>query len=293
MPALGKFSKAIADMGSDKSTERRHWGTDQKEQGVDDRRPADSISVQHYGHLDRELKEQNVMVFRLGTGHYGLVKVPNVDVFFLDEQDPDLVPKLFEPDLEVEDILPYRVIGPHIEANAVNLALATGLFAQALHAEVLPRHSPAMGNSTYDFDVRPHHKLLDLSWKHSSGQVELDSLVLGKRNNRYVLFVIEAKSGSGAAPRLAKHKLTYAVEAVLGNKLMKDLCSLIDIVPVYVYANSENQSAIEYLFVECEYPAYEDNKRFVSSLTAVRTSKFVLSLPSDEEILALLENMEK
>lgn len=272
---MGRFQHALELMGSNDALGPLSW-TDYLRGHGDSGAPktAHHLSVQHLGGLDTDLKEAGTMVIRLGKGTFGLVRPPQLTDFFLTELDSGNA-ELFFPESKPEELFPFRLMGAGIEANGVNLALASGAFNAALDLpNKTPRNAPALGKSTYDFKVRPHRELPDLCWQHS-GQVEIDALVLGQRLGRWTLFVIEAKSGSGI--ELAKYKLAYACEALRGHPLLKGSDVEIEIVPVYL-RSEPTQNGVRLSFTECSYGSTTGNNNFIADLTPVHTRVLAIQL---------------
>ncbi len=150
--------------------------------------------------------------------------------FFLSDSlcfDSEADPITYQPDKDV--LLPFELLGSLQEGGAVNLAVATGLLGRALNLdEPYSRVAPTQSASTHAFVVRPHASYA-VQWTHESGQVEIDTIYLGKRAGQQKLFVIEAKHGKPGAG-LAKHKLAYPAYVMASKPLPKG----IEIVPVYL-----------------------------------------------------------
>jgi len=215
---------------------------------------ATAISVDSLRKLSRELVESHTMVFRLGnhpgTNHTAFALARTRDGwgdFFLEDQQ--LFSSLRIRDFDVahckQDLAAFQFLPRLTEPSLVNLALASGLFGEALQ---LDDHStpivPATGQSTYTFNVRPFPD--SPSWPHRQGQVEIDSLFFAKRNGNQLVFAVEAKR-SNAFDSLAKHKLVYPYLA-----LRTALPPTMQIVPVYLRAVRHGQSW-NFFVCECEF----------------------------------------
>ena len=229
------------------------------------------VSVQTLADLDPVLKRSNTMVIRTGRGKFGLVQSSSINDFFLLDEKLNANRDAFHPTC---DLLPFRLLGVNIEKNAVNLAIASGLLSEALELDSeAPRIAPAAGSSVYQFNIRPHRDLPDLNWPHN-GQVEIDALLMAKRKEQWVLFVIEAKSGAtGIGESLAKYKLVYSALAVSEHPEVKNFPGKIDIVPVYLRVWQDGDQLL-FRTVECNF---DGDRMFVSDLCPSRVR--LLSMP--------------
>jgi hypothetical protein len=228
---------------------------------------ATSISVDSLRKLSRELVESHVMVFRLGnhpgTNHtaFALARTrEGWSDFFLEDQQlfSSLPIHEFDTVRCKQDLAAFRFLPRLTEPSLVNLALASGLFGEAL--ELDDPATPivlATGQSTYTFDVRPFSD--GPSWPHRQGQVEIDSLFFAKRNGKQLVFAVEAKR-SEAFDSLAKHKLVYPYLA-----LRTALPPTMQIVPVYLRAVRDGES---WSFFVCECEFAETGALALSSLKA-------------------------
>lgn len=161
-----------------------------------------SLSIDFLSRLAPSLRSRNIMVFRLGSRPgsrgtwFGLAKALNgFSEYFLVDDDlfRDTVPRDFEPHASSTELLAYRFIPTTTETTCVNLAVASGLMAEALELDRdTPPVAPATGKSTYTFGVVPHSRL-DAVWEHCNGQVEIDAVLTGRRRGRDVVIVVEAK----------------------------------------------------------------------------------------------------
>ena len=214
---------------------------------------AASISVQTVTDLKSELKAAETMVLRLGQApesthtQFALVRTFHgwSDYFFVDKEIfSDCTPEAFVPETPVVELFPFFLLPSFVEMSLVNLAVASGLFGHALGLDSNNLASaPATGQSTYSFRFRPHRELED-QFEHRNGQVEIDALIVGKRNDKPVVFVVEAKS-SKDFDSLAKHKLLYAVLA-----MRSKLPPYMPVVPVYLRV-IETQRDLKFYVAEC------------------------------------------
>lgn len=186
--------------------------------------PAPNISIDSITQLDRSLRMNSMMVFRLGSPkgerhtHFALVKSINSlesDYFILDRDTFEHnETELFVPTVTYMQLFPFMLLPQFTETSMVNFCIASGLLSHAFSldsGEILS--IPATGQSNYSFKVRPH-SLIDAVWDHTKGQVEIDAIVTAKRNEKPTLFLIEAKAGK-KYDSLAKHKLMYPYLALL------------------------------------------------------------------------------
>lgn len=218
------------------------------------------ISVDSLRDLSPELRESDVMVFRMGSASSGtgtqflLVEASDdvAEFFLLDDEifsGRDILD--YQPPVEDEKLLSFHLLPTLSETSLVNLALASGVLSDALELDetgsLMP---PATGRSTFTFDVRPN-SAIDDSFEHRTGQVEIDTLFAEKRNGETVLFLIEAKTGRQHST-LAKHKLVYPTLA-----LADSVPSEIDIVPLYMRCIQED-GQLYFKILECEFPDPRD-----------------------------------
>ena len=237
------------------------------------------ISCDSLAKLDHLLRAENTMVLRLGRSKFGtgtqfaLVKCrKSFDEYFLNDKQifSDAEQKTFIPKTGEIDLFPFRLIGTHTEQLLVNLGFASGLIATALKLD--KEHQPkipAMGSATCDFRVRPRSDL-NVIVDHRHGQLQIDSLFVGIRNEQPILFVVEAKSDNTTS--VAKHKLVYPILA-LAHKLESD----IPIVPVYLRVK-KIKGKLAYQIVECSFPDPRLNDDpAIDSLDTKRAVCFALS----------------
>ena len=213
---------------------------------------AASISIDAIKKLPKLLKEQNTMVLRLGSRsgsnqtYFSLVKTNDVNDFFFNDQAlfGQLQPELFLPNVSIRSLFAFQLLPKVTETSVVNLAIASGLMAEALNLEddktiVVP----ATGQSTFTFNFKPLANE-DIVLKHINGQVEIDAVFVAKRDGKEHLFVIEAKHGD-KFDSLAKHKLLYP-----SLSLLQKLPSSMPIVPVYL-RSIKTEKGIDFYIAEC------------------------------------------
>tara|TARA_B100001059_G_scaffold134531_1_gene134829 strand:+ start:212 stop:1048 length:837 start_codon:yes stop_codon:yes gene_type:complete len=213
---------------------------------------AASISIDAIKKLPKLLKEQNTMVLRLGSRsgsnqtYFSLVKTNDVNDFFFNDQAlfGQLQPELFLPNVSIRSLFAFQLLPKVTETSVVNLAIASGLMAEALNLEddktiVVP----ATGQSTFTFNFKPLANE-DIVLEHINGQVEIDAVFVAKRDGKEHLFVIEAKHGD-KFDSLAKHKLLYP-----SLSLLQKLPSSMPIVPVYL-RSIKTEKGIDFYIAEC------------------------------------------
>jgi len=233
-------------------------------------RTAAELSIDTHQQLSNQLDEQETMVLRLGRAQdapgtqFALVNIPGgLDDFFIDESEFDQndrqvidyssggeeVRSLRQSTQDMLEV--YRSLPTFSETSFVNFALSTGVLSQALDLDTKQiGTAPTTVASTFDFEFEPHPDLSTVV-HHNNGQVEIDALIVSRRDGERILLVIEAKRGKHR--ELAKHKLGYPALAA-----EKSLSIDVDhIVPVYLRAQS-GENAIQYSLYECsELPAGE------------------------------------
>jgi hypothetical protein len=234
-------------------------------------RTAAELSADTRQQLSNRLAEQETMVLSLGRAtdgpgtQFALVHVPDhLDDFFIDE-------RAFRPDeretldytaegddtlalgQEVQDMLEvYRSLPTFSETGFLNFALSTGLFSRALDLDAAQiGTAPTTVASSFDFEFEPHPDRPTIL-HHNDGQIEIDALVMTRRNGERVLLVIEAMCGGRRD--LAKHKLGYpALAAETSLSLDVDR-----VIPVYLRARPVKEG-VRYSIYECsEIPAGEE-----------------------------------
>jgi len=251
----------------------------QEYSGIKDK-TASYISVQDIDDLKPELRKSGYMVFRLGTRpnnrttYFALAKAKEdkgwSEYFLIDEKIfQDVAPEIFLPNVSIRQLFAFNLLSKLTENSLINLAISSGLIASALgieSSESLAAPASGKGNFTFDFQASPGA----LVWQHHSGQVEIDALFIGKKNNRETLFVIEAKT-SIRFKSLAKHKLVYPI---LG--LRSKVPTYIPMIPVYIRAiKSNNQGEIHFYIAICD--SLDDPEIVsISDLKVVDVKHFVL-----------------
>lgn len=243
--------------------------------------PADtarSISVDTYERLSDDLKQRQAMVLRLGASgenntKFALVKVAGRlnDFFIFDNAALSGSISTFLPTASFRQLYPYQLLGLHSETALVNLGFAAGLISRSLELdEEETLAAPAMGQSTFSFTLNAH-QLLKTQLEHSNGQIQIDALFIGKRDNRECLFVVEAKSHTKEGS-LAKHKLVYPIMA-LAKHVPKDIA----IIPVYLKIQKVSNGIVFHV-VECSFPDPREGTRSVDELQVVRHAGLLLPL---------------
>lgn len=259
-PAVSKLQDGTEDLYGPKSFIRYLRDTNEDPNQY---RTATQLSIDTRRHLSNRLEEQDTMVLRMGRATDGpgtqfvLVYVPDqLDDFFLSEGDFDTdtrqvlnyrsggddTASLGQSARDMLEV--YRSLPTFSETSMVNFALSSGILSRALDLDTEQiGTAPTTVASTFDFKFEPHPEHPTVV-HHNGGQVEIDALILTRRQGERILLVIEAKSGRRR--ELAKHKLGYPALAA-----DKSLSIDVDrIVPVYLRARSVND-AIRYSIYEC------------------------------------------
>lgn len=213
---------------------------------------AASISIDALKKLPKTLKQANTMVLRLGSRpkdnqtYFSLVRTIDIRNFFFDDEllFGRLKPELFLPNVSIRSLFAFQLLPKVTETSVVNLAIASGLMAEALNLQddktiVVP----ATGQSTFSFNFKPLAKENTIL-EHLNGQVEIDAVFVAKREGKEHLFVIEAKHGD-RFDSLAKHKLLYP-----SLSLLQKLPSSMPIVPVYL-RSIKTDKGIDFYVAEC------------------------------------------
>ena len=235
-------------------------------------RTLNALSIQDFNGLPPFLREQNVMVFRLGAGRFALIRLPDKtalrDLFLFDTE-------IFGA--EVVDVTPlneellsvYSLVNRHSETNLINLALASGCLSDAL--ELDKRHSfppAATAQSTFTFSFRPSSRVPSVTLEHKAGQVEVDAIFIARLGGQRTLFVVEGKNELAFSTKgsLSKTKLRYAAEAVASAGPLD-----LPIVPVYLRASRHGDVA-EFRVARCQRfdPRQALNEIVVEHAAAVR-----------------------
>jgi hypothetical protein len=233
-------------------------------------RTATELSVDTRPQLPTPLADQDAMLLQLGRAtdgpgtQFALVRVPDrLDDFFIDEREyrPDDRETLdyttggddtHDLGEEVRDMLDLsRSLPTFSERGFVHFALSTGLVSRAL--ELDPARigtAPATVASSFEFEFAPHPDRPTVL-QYNDGQLELDTLVLTRRNGERVLLVVQAKCGGRQA--VAKHVVGYPALAA-ETSLSVDVDR---VVPVYLRARPVKRG-VRYSIYECSIPAGEE-----------------------------------
>lgn len=213
---------------------------------------AASISIDSIKKLPKILRDHNTMVLRLGSRlgdnqtYFSLVKSHDVNNFFFNDQAlfGQLQPELFLPNVSIRSLFAFQLLPKVTETSVVNLAIASGLMAEALNLkDDKTIVVPATGQSTFTFSFKPLANE-GIVLEHINGQVEIDAVFVAKRDGKEHLFVIEAKH-SNKFDSLAKHKLLYP-----SLSLLQKLPSSMPIVPVYL-RSIKTEKGIDFYIAEC------------------------------------------
>ncbi|WP_129688303.1 DUF6997 domain-containing protein [Gottfriedia acidiceleris] len=249
-----------------------------KSNNINNQRTASFISVDAYEVLNRELRENNTMVLRIGVSlsnntQFALVKpnLPIIDEYFLSDEQlfTDIKGSTFLPTASYKQLFGFNLLPSLSETTLVNLGLASGIISAALNLDnyEIPL-APSTGKSTFSFNLNLHSEY-NYEVLHNNGQVEVDAIFIEKRNGKESVFVLEAKSNS-SYKSLAKHKLVYPILAI-ASKVPKDM----EIIPVYikVFNNSEG---LHYHILECSFPDPRIETRAINELKPVKHNHLIL-----------------
>lgn len=234
---------------------------------------AQYISLDFYEKLPKELKDNEVMVLRMGGGqktNFVLFKTNNnLKNFFLHDEEifSGVVSRTFMPQVEMRELIPYYLMPTRSETTFVNFALSTGVFHKALGLDGNTKITmPATGKSTFSFDVKVHSSI-NHTFQHQTGQVEIDGIFLGQRNGEDCLFVLEAKN-SVSNTSLSKHKLVYPILSI-AQSVPQD----IKIIPIYM-KSIEHNKFFEFKIAECEFKDPRNELKAIDDLNLVKSVGF-------------------
>lgn len=253
-------------------------------------RTATELSVDTRPELSSRLDDNDTMVLQLGQAtdgpgtQFALVHVPDhLDDFFIDEREFPPVDRVILDytesgddalalGQEVQDMLDvYRSLPTFSETGFVNFALSTGLFPRALGLDSdRIGTAPTTVASTFEFEFEPHPNRPTVL-HHNDGQIEIDALVMTRRNGERILLIIEAKCGG--RHELAKHKLGYpALAAETSLSLDVDR-----IVPVYLRARPV-KDGVRYSIYECSGLSMDEERPCLADLHVIDDSHYEVRL---------------
>ena len=253
-------------------------------------RTATELSTDTRPELSSRLDDNDTMVLKLGQAtdgpgtQFALVHVPDhLDDFFIDERefppvDREILDYTESGDdtlalgQEVQDMLDvYRSLPTFSETGFVNFALSTGLFPRALGLDSdRIGTAPTTVASTFEFEFEPHPDRPTVL-HHNDGQIEIDALVMTRRNGERILLVIEAKCGG--RHELAKHKLGYpALAAETSLSLDVDR-----VVPVYLRARPV-KDGVRYSIYECSGLPMGEERPCLTNLHVIDDSHYEVRL---------------
>ena len=247
-----------------------------KQYNIKPGRTAEHISVDSKEKLNKQLLENQCMVFRLGSisgekgTRFGLAKTFNgwEDYFITDKNVfSENSVKTFIPNCSHRKLFPFSLMETLTETSLVNLSITSGLLGHALNLDSDELSSaPATGRSTFTFNFQPTPKS-EKVWSHENGQIEIDSLFVSRRNGEEKLFVVEAKVGTKFST-LAKHKLAYPVMA-----LQKTIPDHLELIPVYLKViRTEDQKRFIFHVAECRFNNAKQNLISISDLSPINNS---------------------
>lgn len=197
---------------------------------------------QNYVNIHPELHENGMYLFRLGRGCFSLVESENIlqEYFVEDSIFPEKGDR-YVSSASQQDLFSFSIMPKLTENTLLSLGLATGVIQAGLGMDSEePIPSPSEANGTYKFEIMNPH---DSTKFAHDGQVEIDTVVFGKMNGEYTLFVIEGKEGKPSTT-LAKHKLAYPVMALASEGKIPEY---VNIVPAYVRAwEDEKNNSIHF-----------------------------------------------
>lgn len=247
-----------------------------------------TIAVDTLRRLAPSLRDSGAMVFRLGVAPgsnaivFALAKVATgwSDYFLLDaEVFGGLRPKSFSPRGNSHHFDLLSQLAGLSGSTLVALAASTGVLAEALQLDDgQTQPVPAAGQGLFTFPVlaRPGLPV----WTHRRGPVEIDGAFIARRRGTDTVFVVAARTGR-TLDSLAKHKLAYAAQAVLGA-----LPPGVAVVPVYLRVLRKATQLLCYV-AECTAWRASDPPAPVSALAVRRAACFLLPRPERDPTLPL------
>jgi len=197
---------------------------------------ANNISIDYFEKLSKQLRDESLMVLRLGSEdkkagtNFMLVKFERPeDYFFFDNQIFNVPVTKFEPDPAVKNALAIiKLFDNYSEMMLVSYLLSCGALSEALGLDKQQiYYTPLTGRSNYSFEFYPYVGS-DLIM-HQNGQVEIDAVFTGHNKGKPVVVVAEAKVESEKYKSLAKHKLFYSFKSI--QSVLRDE---FEIIPIYL-----------------------------------------------------------
>jgi hypothetical protein len=275
----GIFDPALSDLTG---KELAFWGPESFQDylarnNLPQVRTPDYISIDSLDRLHPSLRENDVMVLRLGMSEgkgaqFGLAKIQKrlTDFFLIDfEVLKDSKGHTFIPTSSYYTLYPFHLIPSSSETSLVNFAFASGLIHHALDMERKQEISiPATGSTTYSFTVRPHSSL-EQKIAHNKGQVQVDAIFLGQRDGKQMIFVLEAKV-SKKFESLAKHKLVYPILGIAAN-IPIDM----SIIPIYMKV-LHDKDGLHFFVVECSFPDPRKRLAGIDELNVVKCHHLII-----------------
>jgi len=246
------------------------------ENNLSEKSTAQHISVDSYEKLNGTLRENKLMVLRLGSQpdsrgtSFILTKTQNNwNDFFIFDRDliADKDPSIFIPETSQRELYPFQLLPKLTETSMVNLAIGSGLLSRALEIDEYSSSTMfATGQSTFTFEFQLRENSQQ-KLHHVNGQIEIDGLFLGRKNNNEKLILVEAKHGVNQGQSLAKHKLFYPYKA-----LESSIPDYFSIMPVYIKSWEENK-VLHFLITECEVT----NSDVLTSLKPKKSTYFAVA----------------
>jgi len=253
-------------------------------------RTAAELAVDTRSQFPDRLAERDTMLLHLGRAtdgpgpQFALVAVPDrLDDFFVDEREfyahsreiLDYTPgggsrRMFGQ--EVQDLLDLsRSLPTFSETGFVNLALSTGLLSRALGLDgERVTVAPATVASSFSFGFEPHPER-PTRLQYNDGQLDIDTLLVARRNGERVLLVVEARCGGRVA--LAKHTLGYpALAAATSLSLDVDR-----VVPVYLRARPADDG-VRYSIYECSGRSPHEDRACLAGVQVIDDSHYELRI---------------
>ena len=264
MASLDLFSPLIDEARRLGYSEPREWQAFLHSRGIStSRKSPEFLAPDDLNKLNAQLREANCMIFRLGAAgggsktHFSIVSCKSLEDQFISNQTvlAACTDQLFFPTVPARELFSFGLIPNATENGLVNLALCSGIMDDALGIEQRAT-LPAKGNSMYTFRVCPTSEQPNLALEHVTGQVEIDSVFLGKKSGDDTIFVVEAKRLKGRRG-ISKAKLVYSTLAV--QSLLK---FPLKVQTVYLLFDRPAPDTIRFVVAPCQW-----STQFISDIT--------------------------
>lgn len=214
---------------------------------------ANNISIDYYEKLHKQLRDECIMVLRMGSfekiagTNFLLVRYEQKeDFFFFDDKIFTCQETMYETNPNVKNAISImNIFNNYSEMMLVSYLLSCGVMSEVLGLDKSQiYYTPLTGRNNYTFEFYPNKNCDAIL--HINGQVEIDAVFTGYRNGVPIVVVVEAKVENGRYGSLAKHKLFYAYKSI--QSILKDEY---EIIPIYIKL-SVNESILTAKIAICK-----------------------------------------